>query len=73
MYRILLVDDEILVRDAIRENIDWGSMDCQLVGDCENGRQAMEFVMEHPVDISIQTATTLTILMSLSMTGQVMY
>ena len=23
MYRILLVDDEILVRDAIRENIDW--------------------------------------------------
>nr|WP_294526709.1 response regulator [uncultured Blautia sp.] len=51
MYRILLVDDEILVRDAIRENIDWGSMDCQLVGDCENGRQAMEFVMEHPVDI----------------------
>lgn len=51
MYRILLVDDEILVRDAIKENIDWGSMDCQLVGDCENGRQAMEFVMEHPVDI----------------------
>lgn len=33
MYRILLVDDEILVRDAIRENIDWGAMDCQLVGD----------------------------------------
>ena len=23
MYRILLVDDEILVRDAIKENIDW--------------------------------------------------
>ena len=51
MYRILLVDDEILVRDAIRENIDWGAMNCQLVGDCENGRQAMEFVTEHPVDI----------------------
>lgn len=27
MYRILLVDDEILVRDAIRENIDWKAMD----------------------------------------------
>ena len=51
MYRILLVDDEILVRDAIRENIDWEAMDCQLVGDCENGRQAMEFITEHPVDI----------------------
>lgn len=51
MYRILLVDDEILVRDAIKENIDWKSMDCELVGDCENGKQAMEFVQEHPVDI----------------------
>lgn len=40
MYKILLVDDEILVRDAIRENIDWKSLDCELVGDCENGRQA---------------------------------
>ena len=44
MYRILLVDDEILVRDAIKENIDWKSMDCELVGDCENGKQAAEFV-----------------------------
>ncbi len=51
MYRILLVDDEILVRDAIKENIDWGSMDCELVGDCENGKQAAEFVENHPVDI----------------------
>lgn len=51
MYRVLLVDDEILVRDAIKENIDWKSLDCELVGDCENGKQAMEFVKEHPVDI----------------------
>lgn len=51
MYRILLVDDEILVRDAIRENIDWAGMDCELVGDCENGKQAAEFVETHSVDI----------------------
>ena len=51
MYRILLVDDEILVRDAIKENIDWSAIDCELVGDCENGKQAAEFVKEHPVDI----------------------
>lgn len=51
MYKILLVDDEILVRDAIRENIDWKGMDCELVGDCENGQQAAEFVQNHEVDI----------------------
>ena len=44
MYRILLVDDEILVRDAIRENIDWKAMECELVGDCDNGKAAAEFV-----------------------------
>ena len=51
MYRILLVDDEILVRDAIRENIDWASMDCVLAGDCENGKQAWDFIQKEPVDI----------------------
>lgn len=51
MYRILLVDDEILVRDAIRENIDWKAMDCELTGDCDNGKAAAEFVQAHPVDI----------------------
>lgn len=51
MYRILLVDDEILVRDAIRENIDWKGIGCELVGDCENGQVAAEFVKQHPVDI----------------------
>lgn len=51
MYKILLVDDEILVRDAIRENIDWKSLDCELVGDCENGRQAVEFIQTQEVDI----------------------
>lgn len=51
MYKILLVDDEILVRDAIRENIDWKGLDCELVGDCENGRQAAEFVENNEVDI----------------------
>ena len=51
MYKILLVDDEILVRDAIMENIDWGKLDCELIGDFENGKQAVEFVKTHEVDI----------------------
>ena len=39
MYRILLVDDEILVRDAIKENIDWAGLDCELTGICRNLRE----------------------------------
>ena len=51
MYRILLADDEILVRDAIKENIDWGGNRMPACGRFENGQQAAEFVKEHPVDI----------------------
>ena len=51
MYRVLLVDDEILVRDAIRRNIDWQKLGYELAGDCQNGKEAIEFVQEHPVDL----------------------
>ena len=51
MYRVLLVDDEILVRDAIRENINWNKIGCELVGNCQNGQEAAEFVKKNPVDI----------------------
>ena len=51
MYKILLVDDEILVRNAIRESIDWEAMDCILAATCENGQKAAQFVEENEVDI----------------------
>ena len=51
MYRVLLVDDEILVRDAIRNNIDWQGLGYELAGDCQNGKEAIEFVQEQPVDL----------------------
>lgn len=51
MYRVLLVDDEILVREAISENIHWEELNYQLVGSCQNGKEAMEFLEENPVDV----------------------
>ena len=51
MYKVLLVDDEILVRDAIRKKIEWNKIGFELVGDCENGRDAIEFVQNNPVDL----------------------
>ena len=51
MYRVLLVDDEILVRTAMRENIEWRRLGYELAGDCANGKEAMEFVKGQPVDV----------------------
>lgn len=37
MYKVLLVDDEALTREAIGENIPWGELGFELVESCENG------------------------------------
>lgn len=51
VYKVLLVDDEILVREAIRKKIEWNKIGFELVGDCENGKDAIEFVEKNPVDL----------------------
>lgn len=51
MYKAILVDDEILVREAISENINWNSLGYELVGVCENGKEAIEFIENTPVDL----------------------
>ncbi|MCP1110933.1 response regulator transcription factor [Ohessyouella blattaphilus] len=51
MYKILLVDDEILVREAIRDNVKWAELGFELVKDCENGKDAIAYLQAHPVDV----------------------
>lgn len=41
-YRIMLVDDEAQVRQSIAEKIDWETAGFELVGEAENGRDALE-------------------------------
>ena len=51
MYKALLVDDEALIREAISENIRWEEMGFELVGSCENGRDAMNLIRQNPPDL----------------------
>lgn len=51
MYKVLLVDDEILVREAISAKIQWNQLGFELVGECENGRDAIELLENTPVDV----------------------
>lgn len=51
MYKVLLVDDEILVREAISAKVEWTQLGFELAGDCENGKEAIEFLKETPVDV----------------------
>lgn len=53
MYKVLLVEDEILVREAIAENIVWSEIGLELVASCKNGREAIEAIEKYIPDIVI--------------------
>ena len=53
MYRILIADDEAYVRDLVAKSINLSSLDVEVVGCAEDGRQAIEMVKELKPDILV--------------------
>ena len=42
MYKVLIVDDESLIRKGLRNIINWKMLDCEVCGDATDGIQAIE-------------------------------
>ena len=40
MLKLLLVDDEEIIRSTIAASVDWESFDIQLIGTCPDGVEA---------------------------------
>ncbi|MFA9377043.1 MAG: response regulator [Lachnotalea sp.] len=53
MYKVLLVDDEALIREAISENIKWEELGYKFLGACENGKEAIKKINEEVPDLLI--------------------
>ncbi|MCY9512876.1 response regulator [Paenibacillus apiarius] len=53
MYKGLIVDDESIVRIAMKTMIPWEANHFQLVGTAENGRAAMAVIQAEEPDIVI--------------------
>lgn len=51
VYRILIIDDEPVVREGIAENIDWERYGFELAGTCRDGRAAMQAIEDSPPDV----------------------
>ncbi len=49
--RVIIVDDEHLVRNLLRQCIDWGSMGMVIAGEAASAREALELVDEKMPDI----------------------
>lgn len=53
MYRILIVDDEPIIRNGIEAFIDWEKEGLSVEAICANGAEALAAMEDHPVDILI--------------------
>ena len=53
MYKVLLVDDEEVIREGMTKIIDWEAIGFRFMGAAENGIEAYERLMQDPADIVI--------------------
>lgn len=53
MYKVLLVEDEIMIRKGLEYSFDWLGSDCVVVGDAENGVDGAAKIRELRPDIVI--------------------
>lgn len=51
MYKLLIVDDEKKIRDGIASLYDWQNLGFQVDSCLENGRLAIDYILQHPVDV----------------------
>lgn len=53
MHKVLLVDDEMFVRKGLRNLIDWEGLGFHVVGEAENGEEALSLIEQLNPDLVI--------------------
>lgn len=57
MIRVLIVDDEKIVRKGIISVMPWEKLNMRVIGEAANGKKALKFMEEHSVDLLITDIT----------------
>lgn len=53
MYKLLIVDDEAEIRDGLFHYFPWKQLGYEIAALLENGRQALEYLEQKPVDVML--------------------
>ncbi len=53
MLKVLIVEDEDIIRKGLVHTIDWLSMDCMVAGDADNGLDGLKLIEAHKPDLVI--------------------
>ncbi|MGM7719979.1 response regulator transcription factor [Metabacillus sp. Hm71] len=51
VWKVLIADDEPVIREGIRDSVDWSSLQMEVKAEAEDGEEALELALEHSVDI----------------------
>ncbi|PYG89758.1 two-component system response regulator YesN [Ruminiclostridium sufflavum DSM 19573] len=53
MYKVLIIDDESIMRKGIKNIINWKHLDCEVCADACDGIEGLELIKQHRPDIII--------------------
>ena len=53
MLKVLIVDDEAIVRVGLKSMIEWEAHGFELIGEAKDGRSALEMIQAHYPDVVI--------------------
>ena len=53
MYKVIVVEDETMVRRGIILTIDWAALDCVIAGEAANGEEGAELAVRLSPDIIV--------------------
>lgn len=75
MLRMIIADDEKIIRETISTAVDWASLDIEVVGLCKNGLEAYDMILdEYPdivmTDIKMPGLSGLDLIERITQTGQ---
>lgn len=51
MFKVLIIEDEDIIREGLKFSLDWGKENCQIVGEAANGVEALTKIKELQPDI----------------------
>lgn len=53
MYKVLIIDDEVFIREGMKQIIPWKELGCELIGEAQNGEEGVDKIMQFMPDIVI--------------------
>ncbi|MGL4361783.1 MAG: response regulator transcription factor [Cellulosilyticaceae bacterium] len=53
MYKVLIIDDEYFIREGMKQMLPWEELECEVVGEAQDGEEGIEAILKLRPDIII--------------------